>query len=211
MKKLKLYDNQPIKDSISIKIDGIQAMLNDKGEVISRSNKKLYNISPYLLSKNKKYEIFHTNFNITSSILRSHSSDIKIGLEHIYEIWPGTDSRLILDHNEDIQSLFNYVLSLGYEGLVIDKKYKLKKIETIDVPILDVVPGQGQHLGRMGALVTPKGRVGTGFSFKQREEPWKDRIGMFIEVECMEFTADGKFRHARYKRLRWDKDQYSEG
>jgi ATP-dependent DNA ligase len=31
------------------------------------------------------------------------------------------------------------------------------------------------------------------------------RPGPIIEVECMGLTPSGKFRHARYLRVRWDK------
>ena len=35
----------------------------------------------------------------------------------------------------------------------------------------------------------------------------KEIIGRIIEVECMEVTKNNKFRHARKKRIRWDKEK----
>jgi hypothetical protein len=46
MKKMKLWTGQVPEHEIknvSIKLDGIQAMLNEDGKVVSRSNKPLYN------------------------------------------------------------------------------------------------------------------------------------------------------------------------
>jgi DNA ligase-1 len=81
----------------------------------------------------------------------------------------------------------------------------------------------------MGALLTPRGKVGTGFTDKQREEWYEwfmtqpcgiydeagekptrfellaDGAAPTIEVDCWELTKDGKFRHPRYIRLREDK------
>lgn len=209
MKKLKLYAGQPVKESIAIKLDGIQAMLNEAGDVVSRSGKPLYNIDPSLLEAGKKYEIFHTSFKITDSILSTHIHKIKIQEEHVYEIWPSTDERLILDSSFDVYFLYEYARKNGYEGLVIDKKYKLKPKENYDVPITAVIPGKGKYLGCMGALMTPMGKVGTGFKDHERREDWS--IGEYIEVECMELTPDGKFRHPRFIRRRWDKNETSEG
>jgi ATP-dependent DNA ligase len=55
------------------------------------------------------------------------------------------------------------------------------------------------------------GKVGTGFSDAMRKEDWNSRIGEFIEVECMQLTPDGKFRHPRFLKRRWDKNANSEG
>ena len=98
---------------------------------------------------------------------------------------------------------------LGYEGLVIftDKyMYKVKPEETFDVVVTGVIPGAGKHLGRMGALTTEMGDVGTGFTDIEREQFTEEFIvNQTIEVSCMMLTPDGKFRHARFCRLREDK------
>jgi ATP-dependent DNA ligase len=64
--------------------------------------------------------------------------------------------------------------------------------------------------GRLGYLVTPYGDVGTGFSDQDRAALWGEAlagtlIGQVVEVSCMEFTPDGKFRHPRFLRVRHDK------
>ena len=69
-----------------------------------------------------------------------------------------------------------------------------------------MVEGTGKYVGMLGAFVTPMGRVGTGLTDAQRVEFFGDHmIGQTIEVEAMEVTGDGKLRHARFLRHRFDK------
>lgn len=210
MKKLKVYAGETPQIAIAIKLDGIQAMLNDEGKVVSRSGKPLYNIDPKLLTPGKKYEVFCHNFKITDSIVSTQGEHPNGPMRacHLFEIWPGTDDRLKLS-TLDAKQAFDYAMLWGYEGIVIDKKYKWKKKETLDVKVTGIIPGKGKHAGRMGALMTTHGKVGTGFSDKEREEVWY--IGEYIECDCMEITPDGKMRHGRFLRRRWDKNDTSEG
>lgn len=203
MLKMKMWDGvtQP-KFEVSIKLDGIQAMLQD-GVVMSRSNKKLYNVDPNLLEEGKRYEIYVESFALTNSILRTHDHPRKVTKEDVYEIFPGIDERLRLPVDIDVEIEFSRVRKLGYEGLILDRKFKVKDLETYDVEVIGIIPGKGKHLGRMGALLTTKGKVGTGFSDADREIDWN--VGDMIEVACMELTPTGKFRHPRFIRNRWDK------
>lgn len=180
----------------SLKIDGIQVHLSD-GKVLSRSGKSLHNIDPSLLEENKIYECFLGDFQTTVSVLRSFNSDRKVTKDELYEIYPGIDPRLVTTMS------LSEALAAGYEGLVLDRKYKAKAKHTLDVPIIDIIPGKGKHEGKMGALLTYCGKVGTGFTDKERSREWQ--IGEIIEVEFMEMTPDGKFRHPRFVRDRWDK------
>lgn len=124
----------------------------------------------------------------------------------------------------------------GYEGLVLrqgDTWLKVKPMETHDVLVTGAIEGVGKHKGRLGALMTAKGKVGTGFSDFDRDNIWawykqvgplkgldyagsvtgnagqevysEPLIGQTIEVSCMHFTPDGKFRHPRFVRMRPDK------
>ena len=48
---------------------------------------------------------------------------------------------------------------------------------------------------------------GTGFTDKDRTTLWNTRdslIGKIVEVEAMEMTVAGKFRHPRFIRIRED-------
>lgn len=214
MKKLKPWNGQLPQSSIALKIDGIQAMLSFDGkEVHSRAGKPLYNIHPSLLEHGKKYEVFLGTFKETDSVLSTqkfgNAPRREVEPHEVYEIYPGTDPRLIVPMDEvlqleDLMEIFEGYVAGGGEGLVIDKTYKMKKKDNWDVPITAVIPGKGKHLGRMGALMTPKGKVGTGFTDAEREETWT--IGEIIEVEAMSLTEYGMFRHPRFVRRRWDKN-----
>lgn len=205
MKPLKIWSGQIPERLISLKIDGIQAQLRD-GVVLSRAGKPLHNIQPRLLRPDRLYEVFCGSFSSTQSIVRTIDASVVRPVEEseIYEIWPGVDERLVLPfmpHN--VGSLFHQAIRDGHEGLVIDHTFKMKPTRTYDVPVTGIIPGRGKHEGRMGALQTPMGKVGTGFTDEMRAYPWA--IGDLIEVGCMEVTPDGKFRHPRFMRLRWDK------
>jgi hypothetical protein len=194
---MKEYSGQSF-TSVSFKIDGINARrVGD--QVLSRRDKPLYNVPYLLLEEGFTYEIFLGSFKETTSVLRSHSHPFKITEEHIFKLTPVVDLRLIAPLNITLDR----ALELGYEGLVFDGKWKLKPKPTFDVQVLSTQPGTGKHFGRMGALLTPMGKVGTGFTDKEREEEWS--FGDLIEVECLELTEDGKFRHPRFIRRRWDK------
>ena len=131
----------------------------------------------------------------------------------IYSLRPNLDKRLIVGVYDtitplEVAHLFEVAKTQGLEGLIIESEgvlYKVKGTETYDVPVIGVQEGTGRNLGRMGALLTPMGKVGGGFTDAHRELYYKDIIGKIIEVECMELTPDGKFRHPRFVRLREDK------
>jgi hypothetical protein len=200
---MKIWNGEMPLHTVSIKLDGVQAMLLN-GQVVSRSKKVLNNIDPSLLEPDKKYEVYLGSFKKTNSVLRTINHKTKVKKEDLYEIWPETDSRLLLPLNCDIQTEFAKIIASGGEGLVIDQKYKLKNIVTYDVKVIEVIPGQGRNKNRMGALLTKMGKVGTGFTDAERELKWK--IGDMIEVAAMEITENGKFRLPRFIRHRWDKD-----
>lgn len=199
---METWKGQKATHTVAVKLDGVQAKLLN-GIVVSRSGKPLYNIDPAHLEDGKRYEVFLGSFKETNSIVRTHDHGRKVGRDELYEIWPSTDPRIILPLDTDLETKFREIVAAGGEGLVIDQTYKMKSVETHDVEIIAVIPGRGKHTGRMGALVTPRGNVGTGFSDAERQLPWS--IGDVIEVECMSLTEGGKFRMPRFVRHRWDK------
>lgn len=214
--KIRTYDGRPFDCPVTItrKIDGVQAK-RVGNQVLSRKNKPLYNIPYELLEEGKAYEVFTGDFDETRSIVRTHESARKISIPELYELSPDNPRLLIAKMDsvtpDEIFSFFTAQIHLGYEGLIIyehtddgDVLWKLKITETYDVRVTGIQAGKGKHLGRMGALLTTMGKVGTGFTDAMREETWE--IGEIIEVECMEITEDGKFRHPRFIRRRFDKD-----
>lgn len=203
---------------LTIKIDGVRLTRNEQGEMVSRSNKPLYNLPP-IPEHIQDAEVYLHNWDMTVSAVRTHNGT-ELPQSCIYELRPNLDPRLDLGLVKDptaeqIQSWLERSLSFGHEGLVLERLrdgrwIKVKNKETYDVLVTGFQAGTGKHEGRMGALITNYGKVGTGFTDAQRQE-WQElhdqglAIGMLIEVECMEVTKDGKFRHPRFIRVRMDK------
>ncbi len=138
---------------------------------------------------------------------------------------------------EDLETTFHRSVEDQHEGLVIKTKdgayipggrhpHWLKwkpEPETLEVEVLAVIRGSGKHSDRMGALkvglnhegtTIPCGRVGTGFSDKERKEWWiryetGEAMGQVVEIEYEDIQQTGKswgLRFPRYKHLRPDGD-----
>lgn len=121
-----------------------------------------------------------------------------------------------------VESLLKKILKLGYEGLVLvplgpdgkpdwrAKRYKVKPHVTVDVRITGYLEGTGKYVGMLGAFATEHGDVGIGFSDDQRASFWERReqfIGSIIECKAMGWTREGKMRHPRFVRERFDKSE----
>lgn len=119
----------------------------------------------------------------------------------------------------------------GYDGLILRDPWgtwtkgngttgeiiKIKRVLSFDLRVVDMMPGQGKHAGRMGAIVVDFGgkrlSVGTGFTDEQREVFWSSTlarpdhpiVGKIVEVEAMDYSSDGLLREPRFKGVRFDK------
>ena len=112
------------------------------------------------------------------------------------------------DTNEIIKWL-NYNIEHGEEGVMInmvDDYYqfkrsnsllKVKKMNDLDLPVLDFEEGTNRHTGKLGAIVTEykgcKLKVGSGFSDELREKIWnnkEDYRGLTMVVQYFEETTN---------------------
>ncbi len=191
-------------------------MLRDEaGRPVSRAGKPLHNLQN-IPAHITDAEIFLGNWEETVSAVRTHGGE-PVSADAAYSLDP-LDERLIIDEVEDpaeetILQLLATVVNQGHEGLVLrqgDRWFKVKPAETFDVRVTGFIEGKGKHAGRLGLFTTDMGNVGTGFTDFQREQYWDIRdelVGAIIEVECMSLTPAGKFRHPRFVRFRWDKNE----
>ena len=220
---MKVYKGQSLESwstiSVSYKIDGVQGILNN-GRWLSRAGKPLHNLPLDVLEG--RYEVYLGNWNDSVSYVRTLKGNPVLGKRALYRLdelddrlkIPGYQNRNSVTH-EEIEDLLKTVLQEGYEGLIIScsggkgsAEFKVKPVLTYDVTIVDVIEGNGRNVGRLGALVTLSGKVGTGFTDKQREDLWESReklLGATVEVQCMELTSNNQFRHPRFIRIREDK------
>lgn len=203
---------------VTLKIDGVRALSNygngRKYLVVSRKDKPLYNLD-HLAHLFNDAEIWLGDFKTTISAVRSSTKVIKVPKSAVYNLDP-MDRRLrlgITGENptpEVIKSLLRLNTRPGCDGIMLrqgERWLKVKHKDTLDVKVTGYKVGKGKHAGRLGALLTTKGRVGTGFSDALRSGQYRRRfpIGCVVEVEALEMTEKGRFRHARFLRLRTDK------
>lgn len=192
---------------LTLKVDGVRALrASPEAPVLSRAGKPLHNLDhiPFLDA-----EVFFKSWEQSVSMVRTIDGD-PVPAECVYSLDPLDDRLVMLQLTDpsaaEINAALASALARGYEGLVMrgpDRWLKVKPTETHDVEVLEVIPGKGKHTGRMGALMTPMGKVGTGFTDAERAQP--PAVGAIIEVECMGLTPNGMFRHPRFKRERFDK------
>lgn len=201
---------------ITVKLDGVRALI-EGGTALSRNSKPLYNLEHI---PDGDYEVYLGSWEESVSAVRTREgSPVELG--DLYSLYP-IDERLILENSVDsptadyINGLLEQQVHSGKEGLVLrqgDKWLKVKPTYSYDVKLEDVVEGKGRNVGRLGAFVTSRGNVGTGLTDYQRTTFWNGwksgsiKPGDLIEVECMELTKEGKFRHPRFVRFRWDKSE----
>lgn len=212
---------------ITLKIDGARMLRDAEGNPVSRAGKPLYNLEG-IPKEITDAEIYDTNWESSMSLVRSSKNGTPVPLEKVYSLDP-LDPRLHLGYfnnhatASEIEKFMQHQVALGYEGLILrqgNKWLKVKPKETADVYVTGYQAGTGKHEGRMGALLTNYGKIGTGFSDADREW-WQatydknpecftsEKPTYLIEVEYMELTSGGKFRHPRFIRIRDDKTEES--
>lgn len=214
------------------KLDGVRALVIKRGPggayaAVSRNGKPLFNLD-HLVSYFTDAEVWLGSFKKTIKAVKTHAT-VAIPRSDIYQLDP-PDRRLFLCAVVDptaaaIRALLKKYKRAGEDGLVlrtvvprhlarrgvVETWLKVKHEETYDVRVTAIRPGKGKHRGRMGALETTMGRVGTGFSDSFRIQCREDErghptiVGKVIEVACTQLTPNGKFRHARFVRVREDR------
>lgn len=138
----------------------------------------------------------------------------------------------ITDSVEKINEKLSEVVSLGLEGLMINKLkcgyefkrtknlLKVKAMSTMDLRVIAFEEGDGAFEGMLGAVVVKyKGnevRVGSGWTQDMRKEVWNNQekyLSKLIECQYFEITKneEGKesLRFPVFKGWRFDKDEES--
>lgn len=170
----------------------------------------------------EKYDVRKSRMkDIEKIINQTGIENIKV-VEMVYE---GSDV-------EEIDKWLNVAVSKNWEGLMLNKNVpyefkrttnliKVKKFLTIDLPIVEVLEGDGRLQGTLGAFVVKYGdntvNVGSGFTDDERKKYWALRellIGKIVEIKFKEFSEDSKtgkqsLQFPTYVCLRTDKTEPS--
>lgn len=206
---------------VSKKIDGVRAMRNAEGAVVSRNGKPLYNLNNL---KFRDAEIFRKDWATSVSLVRSKTPQI-ITQDDVYELSPtGYDDRLMTDialkaptYEQRIEVMQKFV-DQGYEGIVLRSADCTKWVKVVPVKTADVrITGfemSDKREGYIKNFQTAHGNVGaTGFTIDQLDDialrGADTFVGVIIEVEYRETTEAGKMRFPAFVRWRFDKDEES--
>ncbi|CAB1282937.1 DNA ligase, phage-associated [Xylella phage Cota] len=136
---------------------------------------------------------------------------------HIAETWANTTAQDVCN---------KLVEAGGYDGLILRDPYghwrkgdrgtggeiiKIKRKLSFDLRVVGFEPGKGKHAGKIGSLIVEfRGQrmgAGTGLRDDERdvaqfENNW---LGKIVEIEAMDYSADGLLREPRLKGIRLDK------
>lgn len=136
----------------------------------------------------------------------------------------GLEHARVLDQHvckgvDHLQAELERVIALGGEGLMLRQPqslyevgrsttlFKVKTFLDAEARVVEHLPGEGKHAGRLGALVVemPDGTrfsVGTGFSDAERRSP--PPLGVLITYRYQELTDRGVPRFPTFLRVRSD-------
>lgn len=124
-------------------------------------------------------------------------------IEVVTMVYEGTDQ-------SQIMKWLDYAVDHGWEGLMLNKDstykckrttdlIKIKRFYTMDLPIVEVMEGDGRLKGTLGSLVVKYKdntvNVGSGFDDETRRRFWDNRellIGRVVEVKYKEISKDKK-------------------
>lgn len=223
--KATYYEDGDLKGDwlVTIKIDGVRAIRNKNGEVVSRNSKPLYHLDNFEFND---AEIYYKDWDHSVSLVRTQGeTEVKITQDMIYNLDP-IDKRLVLGvftnpSEEQINTLLQDVLSKGYEGLVMrqgNKWLKVVPVKYADIRITGMTEGKGKCKGACGSIITNYGSVGSFVEQPDKSDyelrkylldNKKDLIGSIIQVGYREVTKDGKLRFPKFIRVRTDKNDES--
>lgn len=97
---------------------------------------------------------------------------------------------------------------------------KIKEECTVEMLVLDVVEGQGDHEGMAGKLICEdelgaKHEIGMGCAVHSERADWWDNpdkiVGSVVEIKAMKKLKDGSYREPRFKAVRHDKEVHELG
>jgi len=209
---------------VTYKIDGVRALRDSNGNVLSRNSKPLYNLNTLEFTD---AEIYRENWETSVSLVRTQSYK-EINQEDVYQLANGTlDERLIPDihmYSPTAEARIyemEQAVALGYEGIVLRGKsprgiYQWIKVVpkiTIDIRITGYEMSD-KRIGYIKNFQTEWGKIpATGFPIEELDviaaNGAASYVGKIAEMEFREWTPAKKMRFPAWLRWRFDKDEES--
>jgi DNA ligase-1 len=101
-----------------------------------------------------------------------------------------------------------------YKGRKANALMKFKRMESMDVKVIDTYEGTGKYVGKMGGLTVLQDNnevcdVGSGFTDEDREWMWNNKdevMDRIAEIQYQEMTNDNIMRFPVFLRWREDKE-----
>ena len=140
-------------------------------------------------------------------------------VQQLNQPWVQAVAQGRVSSHAELMARLDRLVKAGGEGLMLhrgdslyraernDDLLKVKTHDDAEARVLQHLPGQGRHAGRMGALLveTPEGvrfRLGTGFTDAQRKHP--PALGEWVTYRFRGVNESGVPRFASFVRLRPD-------
>lgn len=214
-----------------------------KDQVLNPSQQNFNTLSGELNNKSISINLMYYVFDIIidkpyyvrRTALNGHkdSDNVKIlPMLAFYDTWENLCENIINDlDNITSKGGEGVMINIGdalYEHKRTDKLLKLKKVQSMDMKVIDLIPGTGKNEGLVGSLECVAKEedtvfsclVGSGLSDQQRID-WsynpKKILGKIIEVQYFSLSQDKTkvgtnyycLRFPRFKKVREDKDSTS--
>lgn len=144
-------------------------------------------------------------------------SGYRVRVERYTELLQGNSVAKPVEHEEcrhkaHLEEYFSLLVAAGAEGVMLRARMspyepkrsgyllKMKPTDSDEGVVIGYKPGEGKHLGRVGAVIvkwrTKEVDLGTGLTDAQRENPPK--IGALVTFEYRGLTDDGQPRHPSF-------------
>lgn len=155
------------------------------------------------ISKKQSHDKYKVRRALLNGLRKTIDEKCLENVEIVPMVYEGTDQTQIM-------KWLDYAIENDWEGLMLNKDtvykckrttdlIKIKQFYSMDLPVTEILEGDGRLKGTLGALVVKfkdnTVNVGSGFDDKTRKELWEKKeelIGRIIEVKYKQISKDKK-------------------
>lgn len=203
------YDGELIRKNIDNLSDGENfrigtGIINSDAESKNEIKFVIFDYFPESDIPNKQSgDKYKVRMNLLNGLRKTIAEKELKNVEVVTMVYEGTDQ-------SQIMKWLDYAVDHGWEGLMLNKDavykckrttdlIKIKRFYTMDLPVVEVLEGEGRLKGNLGALVVKYKNntvnIGSGFDDETRKRFWENRellIGRVVEVKYKEISKDKK-------------------